>query len=80
MSTPRTDEREKDYWDTPTSHVDDVWDFARELERENAALRKALKFAVAAYKEDEWPDVLADNLYEVSCVARIALNGKEAQP
>ena len=50
------------------------------LEAENAALRKALEFAVSAYKEDEWPDVLADNLYEVSRVARIALNGKEAQP
>lgn len=40
--TPRTDAREKAYWAELTSHVDDVWAWAQQLERENAALRKAL--------------------------------------
>jgi hypothetical protein len=37
--TPQTDRFEKTYFDCPTSHVDDVFEYARELERENAALR-----------------------------------------
>lgn len=60
--TPKTDEREKVYWETPTSHVDDVWQFARELERENVALRKVISDAdvVTEYNRNdgrrEWWD------------------------
>lgn len=37
--TPRTDKFEIDYFNEDTSHVDDVFEYARQLERENAALR-----------------------------------------
>ena len=37
--TPRTDKFEIDYFNEDTSHVDDVFEYARKLERENAALR-----------------------------------------
>ena len=37
--TPQTDRFEKTYFDCPTSHVDDVFEFARQLERENAKLK-----------------------------------------
>ena len=36
-TTPRTDAAEMRYFKTSTSHVDDVWDWARQLERELAA-------------------------------------------
>ena len=40
--TPKTDKFEIDYFNEDTSHVDDVFEYARQLERENAALREAL--------------------------------------
>ena len=46
--TPQTDRFEKTYFDCPTSHVDDVFEYARELERENAALYQALARRSAA--------------------------------
>lgn len=59
-NTPRTDEREKIYWETPTSHVDDVWEFARELERENAALRED-KARLESYIAKHMHDLEAEN-------------------
>ena len=41
--TPRTDKFEIDYFNEDTSHVDDVFEYARQLERENAALRAELE-------------------------------------
>ena len=38
--TPRTDKFEIDYFNEDTSHVDDVFEYARKLERENVALRE----------------------------------------
>ena len=37
--TPKTDQFEEAYFEDSTSHVDDVFEYARKLERENAALR-----------------------------------------
>lgn len=50
------------------------------LERENAALREALEYAAKAYDDGELHHVLASKLYDVSCVARRALDPKKAQP
>ena len=41
--TPRTDAFEDAYLGDLTTHVEDVFDFARELERKNAALREVIK-------------------------------------
>ena len=41
--TPRTDAFEDAYLGDFTTHVEDVFDFARELERKNAALREVIK-------------------------------------
>ena len=41
--TPRTDEFETAYFEDSTSHVDDVFEYARKLERENAALRESIE-------------------------------------
>ena len=41
--TPRTDSFEQTYFDTSTSHVDDVFAYARSLERENVCLRGELR-------------------------------------
>ena len=40
--TPRTDKFEIDYFNEDTSHVDDVFEYARKLERENATLEQKL--------------------------------------
>ena len=48
--TPRTDRFEEAYFEDSTSHVDDVFEYCRTLERENAALLKRLEAS------DGWDD------------------------
>ena len=55
--TPRTDKFEIDYFNEDTSHVDDVFEYARQLERENAALRadKERVMELIRLWETQWP-------------------------
>ena len=57
--TPKTDKFEIDYFNEDTSHVDDVFEYARQLERENAALRELLH------------EIQEDTLVSIKTCARI---------
>ena len=54
--TPQTDRFEKTYFDCSTSHVDDVFEFARQLERENADLHHLNAELEKRLTTDEWDD------------------------
>lgn len=81
--TPRTDQQARE-WDDGFSMPSDLIALARELERENAALRKQAVEVLMIGRA--WSEVCFDHLSPASVEQFIALEkqilkqGKEAQP
>ena len=62
--TPRTDQFEEAYFNNSTSHVDDVFEYARELEREKAALLAVKKLLLKRIRASQ--KILDSNWYGVA--------------